>query len=227
MRSADPAFITALSEGPSKGIKPRRFLWVRAKTRDPVPVPFDLGVWTGDRDITVSLKDGITGATVSRIYYGMGRKLVMPTLSRVSDLTIQTPTVKMSQLSNVTQTLVRENNVRFAKVDVHEALLHTRTKLLVSAPELVFIGEVDGDPIETPKAGGTGAITLEMVSDAIRLLTETNPATRSYQTYNQRSGDQFGKWSNIVGNFEYSWGEASSANPGSAPAPSPNPGGKK
>jgi len=207
MRTADSAFISALVDAPAKGIKPRRFLWVRAKTRDTTPAAFEIGLWTGDRDISVTVKDGLTGSNVNRVYFGMGRKLVMPTISRVSDLTIQTPTVKMSQLSNVTQTLVRENNVRFAKVDIHEGLLHTTTKLLVSAPELVFIGEVDGDPIETPKAGDTGSITLELVSDAIRSLTRTNPAMRSYETYNQRSGDQFGKYSNTIANFEFAWGE--------------------
>ena len=207
----DIAFLNALIDAPKTGIKPRRFIWVRAKTRDATPQPFNVGMWTGDRDVTITLKDGLTGNTVTRSYYGMGRKLIMPTISRVSDLTIQTPTVKMSQLSLVTQILVRENNVRFAKVDVHEGLLHPRTKAFVSMPELVFIGEVDGDPIETPKAGETGSITLELVSDAIRLLTETNPATRSYQTYAQRSNDQFGKYSNTVANFDYSWGESDSA----------------
>jgi len=207
MRTANSAFITALVEAPAKGIKPRRFFWVRAKTRDATPVAFEIGLWTGDRDISVTVKDGLDGTNVNRVYFGMGKTMIMPTISRVSDLTIQTPTVKLSQLSNITQTLVRENNVRFAKVDIHEGLLHTRTKLLVSAPELVFVGEIDGDPIETPKAGGTGSITLELVSDAIRSLTRTNPAMRSYETYDQRSGDQFGKYSNTVANFEYSWGE--------------------
>lgn len=207
MRNAAAGFITALGEAPAKGIKPRRFMWVRCFTRDAEPVADPIGVWTGDRDIDVTLVDGQTFATVTRTYYGMGRKLRIPAIPRVSDLTIQTIDCKMSQLSNVTQTMVRENNVRFAKVDIHEGLLHTRSKLLVSNPELVFAGEVDGDPIDTPQTGGDGAITLEIVSDAIRALTRTNPAMRSYETQAQLSGDQFGKHTAAVQNFEFSWGE--------------------
>lgn len=207
MRSAAPAFITALTEAPKKGIKPRRFLWVRCFTRDATPVADPIGVWTGDRDISTTLIDGQTGLLVTRTYYGMGKKLVMPTIPRVSDFSIQVIACKLSQLSNVTQTMVRENNVRFAKVDIHEGLLHSRTKLLVSNPELVFIGEVDGDPIETPRTGGTGSISLEIVSDAIRGLTRTNPSMRAHETQYQRSGDMFSKYSASVQNFEFDWGE--------------------
>lgn len=207
MRTAAAGFITALGEAPEKGIKPRRFLWVRCETRGSPPVADPIGVWTGDRDVTVTVIDGQTNASVVRTYYGMGRKLRIPAIPRVSDLTIQTIDCKLSQLSNVTQIMVRENNVRFVKVDIHEGLLHTRSKLLVSNPELVFSGEVDGDPIDTPKTGGEGSITLEIVSDAIRVLTETNPAMRSYETQAQLSNDQFGKYTAAVQNFEFDWGE--------------------
>lgn len=207
MRSADQGFIQALTAAPSKGIKPRRFFWARCVTRDSVPVVDPIGVWTGDRDITVLIKDSQTGTMVNRTYYGMGKKLSIPSIPRVSDLTIQTISCKLSQLSPITQKMTRENNLRFAKVEIHEGLLDPQTKFLTSPPELVFIGEIDGDPIETPKAGGTGSINLELVSDAIRTLTLKNPAKRSHETQSQRNGDQFGKYGNVIEMIKLSWGE--------------------
>lgn len=162
--------------------------------------------------------DGQTGALVNRTYYGMGKKLNIPSIPRVSDMTIQTISCRLSQLSVVTQTLVRENNVRFAKVDIHEGLLNTRTKLLLSNPEIVFLGEVDGDPIETPRAGGVGSISLSVVSDAIRALTLTNPQMRSFEAQKQRGNDLFGTYSGSVKNFEFDWGENNSVDVASSNA---------
>jgi len=207
MRNGNPAFIAALGNAKTDGLVPRRFLFVRAKTRDPVPVPFELGMWTGDDDVTVNVMDGETGLPVTRLYYGMGTSLKIPKIPRVSDQSIQVLEVTMSQLNNITQTLVRENNVRLAQVDIHEGLLSTETRLLVSPPEIAFLGEVDGDPIDTPPVGGEGSITMEIVSNAIRTLTRTNPAKRSYETQNKRSGDQFSKYSNLTENMQPTWGE--------------------
>lgn len=206
-RNADPAFITALQEANLDGLNVRKFIYVKAKSRDAIPVNFDVGLWTGDYDYTVTVKDGETGDNVSRLYYGMGTGLKIPKLPRTSDMTIQTIIVGLSQLNTVVETLVRENTVRFAKVDIHEGLLVPHGTTLVSPPELVFLGEVDGDPITTPAAGGTGAAELEIVSDAIRSLTRTNPARNSYETQAQRSNDQFGRYSNLVENIEAPWGE--------------------
>ena len=208
MRTGNAAFITGLSNAKTDGLAPRRFLYLKAKTRtDPVE-DYNIGFWTGDDDVTVNVVDGETGLVVSRTYYGMGKSLFIPKIPRTSDLSIQMVQVTMSQLAIEAQTLVRENNVRFAKADIHEGLLSTETRLLVSAPEIAFLGEVDGDPVDTPEVGGVGQIGIELVSDAIRSLTRTNPKKRSYETQLERSGDLFGSYSNLVENIEVVWGEA-------------------
>lgn len=207
MRNADPAFINALANAPRDGLDVRRFLYVRAKTRDVVPVPINIGLWTGDSDVTVAVMDGLTGLAENRAYFGVGSSLAIPKIPRVSDLTVQSIEVNISQLNIVNQIMVRENNVRFAKVDIHEGIISPTTGLLVSPPEIAFLGEVDGDPIDTPQAGGEGSITLEIVSDAIRALTRINPAKRSDAYQSLRDGDRFGRYGNLTERIKVAWGE--------------------
>lgn len=207
MRNANPAFLAALAAAGDDGLIVRKFMFVTGHTRDGTPVEVGIGLWTGDDDVTVNVMDGQTGLVVNRTYYGMGTSLKIPTIPRVSDMSIQTLQISISQLNNIDQIMVRENTVRFAKVDIHEGILSPMTGTLVSAPEIAFLGEVDGDPIDTPEAGGEGSITLEIVSDAIRALTRTNPAKRSAATQSRRAGDQFSKYSNRTANMEMPWGE--------------------
>ena len=208
MRNANPAFLTALANAPTEGLDARRFLYVRAKTRDAIPVPFNVGFWTGDDDVDVSVMDGLTGLPQSRTYYGVGSSLVIPKIPRVSDLSIQSIEVQISQIDIVSQILVRENNVRFAKVDIHEGIISPTTGTLTSPPEIAFLGEIDGDPIDTPEAGGSGSITLEIVSDAIRALTRVNPARSSDQYMStNRSGDRIKRYGNLTPSIKVGWGE--------------------
>lgn len=215
MRNPDPAFMAALTAARENGIVPRRFLWVRAKDRTTGEVEA-IGLWTGDDDVSVTLRDGQTGEFSNRLYYGMGTTLVIPDIPMVSDMTIQTVSCEMSQLSAVTQQLVRGYDVRLAKCDIHEGLLSTVTRELVSAPEIAFLGEVDGAPIDTPAAGGEGKIVIEVVSDAIRMLTRTNPRKRSYEGQKRRSGDEFGFYSNAVSTWQIPWGEVAADGSGGA-----------
>jgi hypothetical protein len=207
MRNANAAFIAALATAPRDGLDVRRFLYVRAKTRATLPVAVNVGLWNGDDDVSVAVMDGLTGIAQTRTYYGVGSALVIPKIPRVSDLTIQAIEVKISQLNIINQIMVRENNVRFAKVDIHEGIISPASGVLVSPPEIAFLGEVDGDPIDTPEAGGEGSITLEIVSDAIRSLTRINPAKRSDSYQTTRAGDRFSRYSNLTERIKVAWGE--------------------
>lgn len=219
-RNADPAFIAALGAADTSGLDVRRFLYVKAKTRGDDPEPYEVGFWTGDYDYTVTVRDGETGELVSRIYYGMGIALRIPKIPRTSDMTIQTIVVELSQINPIVENLVRGANVRFAKVDIHEGLITPHGTTLVSAPEITFLGEVDGDPITTPSAGNEGSVQLEIVSDAIRALTRTNPKTNSHESQKLRSNDQFARYSSLIENMEAPWGETTAKAATSKPSTS-------
>lgn len=206
MRTASSDFLTALSKARTKGIMPRKLLWCVVKDRE-TGDPQGFGFWTGDDDVTIAVQDGQTGDTVSRLYYGQGTKLKVPNIPRASDLNIPVLSVVLSQTSPIVQAMVREYEPRFGKIEIHEALLSDVSRLLIPNPVTAFLGEIDGDPIETPSVGGEGNITLEVVSDAIRGLTRTNPAKRSYQQQFRRASDKFSNYSNVVANWDISWGE--------------------
>lgn len=215
MRNPSVAFNAALLAAKDSGIVPRRFLYVRAKDRE-TGEPAEIGLWTGDDDVSVTVRDGQTGSLVVRTYYGMGTTLKIPEISMVSDLTIQTVACEISQIDAVTEQLVRGYDVRLAKCDIHEGLLSTETRQLVDNPEIAFLGECDGSDGETPAAGGEGKFTLEIVSDAIRMLTRTNPRKRSYEGQKRRSGDDFGLYSNAVAAWKVAWGEVAADGSGNA-----------
>lgn len=208
-RTADPAFLTALANAPRDGLDIAKFFFVKAKSRGPSPEPFEVGFWTGDYDYTVTVKDGETGAMESRVYYGVGVGLRVPKIPRTSDMTIQTLVVNIPKNHPVSLLLVRENTVRLAKCDIHEGIIQRHGVTLVSPPEIAFLGEVDGDPITRPAAGGNAQLGLEVVSDAIRALTRTNPARNSHERQVLRGGDTFSLYSNLVESIERPWGEVS------------------
>ncbi len=208
MRNVDSNFLTALTSARDTGIVPRKFIWIAARDRETGAIE-GMGLWTGDEDITVTLISAQTGQSTTRLYLGAGALVSVSSIPRVSNLTIQTVKIDLSQVAGATQQLVRGYDVRLAKVEIHEAALDTASRGLVAAPAAVFLGEVDGAPIETPAVGGKGRISLKVVSDAISMLTRKNPAKSSYEQQRRRGGDEWGKHSSTIETWKIPWGQKS------------------
>ncbi|CAN7507279.1 hypothetical protein [Pararhizobium sp. LjRoot238] len=209
MRDVDSSFLAALQNARERGIVPRKLISMTGRdfeTGDPALMSF----WSGDEDVTMTVVSGITGATSSRLFYG-NVNLTVSSIPRVADLTIQTVTVAASQIAEPIQALVRGLDVRLAKVEIWEALLDPTSRLLVSTPPLVFLGEVDGSPITTPEVGGEGSVEISVVSDAISMLTRKNPQKSSFEAQklrspNPASPDQFGKYAASIRSWSIPWG---------------------
>lgn len=208
MRNPSIQFAQALVNAPRDGLVVRRLIYVRSVTRDPIPSPAPVGFWTGDRTSVIPVRDGQTGEPAAYSFVGMGSKLKIPPIPRVSDLTIQTIEVQLSQVDPSVQYMFLQNNARFARVDIHEALFDPISRQLIGA-ELVFIGEVDGDPVvSTPAVNEVGNVTMSVVSYAIRTLTTPNPKRRSNETLVQRNPlDTFAIYANATPNMTVQWGE--------------------
>lgn len=206
MRDPDAAFLAALQAGRHTSLVPVQFVWVVAKNRDNGN-PATVGVWTGDEPITATVISGTTGGTVQRTYIG-GVSLNVPPIPRVADLTKQRVSITLSQIADSAQAIVRQYEPRLAHVEIHDGLLDPQTRALVSAPEIAFIGIVDGAPIETPAVDGDGSITIEVVSEAMAMLTRTNPAMRSDAHQRTRSStDTFSVHAGTAGQWTVWWGE--------------------
>ncbi|WP_457662096.1 hypothetical protein [Sinorhizobium medicae] len=206
MRNITAALLTAITNARENGIVPRTLIYVTAKNRV-IGLPESVGVWSDHEDANITVLSGITGLPETRLYHGAGALLEVSEIPRVSDLTIQTVTIGLSQIANVSQQLVREYDVRLAKVEIHQVLLDPKSGQLVSVEAPVFLGEVDGAPITTPAVGGEGSIELKVISDAISMLTRTNPRKSSYEAQKRRQGDEWGLYSGTVATWKIPWGQ--------------------
>jgi hypothetical protein len=205
MRNISVATLQALVDAPSKGIVPRKLFWATVKDRD-TGDPVSFGFWSGDYTVSIDVLSGTTGLPVTRTYIG-GCNLEVGEIARVSDLTSQPVTVSLSALPIVTQQLVRQYDARFARVEIHTALLSTVSRLPVDEPEIEMIGQIDGAPIETGAAGGESVITMTIRDDALLMLTRKNPRKRSNEGQKRRKDDGWGKYSAVAGTWRIVWGE--------------------
>lgn len=205
MRNITAQFLAALLGARDNGIVPRTFVYITAKRIDDGS-PVTLGMWTGDDDINIGVVSGITGNVENRVYYG-ALNLVIGDIPRVSDMTIQTLTIEMSQVAAVTQILSREYDLRLAKVEVHEMTLDVRTRQPSAIPQVAFLGEIDSAPLTTPAIGQDGKVSLSVNSDAISMLARINPAKSSFEGQKRRNGDGWGRYASTVATWNIQWGQ--------------------
>lgn len=206
MRNVAAGFLTDLTSAPQTGIVPRKFVWLVCKNRT-TGAPYTIGFWNGDEDINITVARGSDGANEARTYLAGGTLMGLGQLVLSSDLTVQQTDIVLSQISPAALAAVFEYDVRFAKVEIHEMTLNVDTRQPSATPPCVFYGEVDGSPVNIPSVGGEGSITLRCVSDTITMLTRTNEAKSSFEQQKRRSADQWGKYSNVVANWDIAWGE--------------------
>lgn len=207
MRDVDPEFIKALIEAPDRGIVPRRLVSVTGREWSGESDAGLMSFWTGDEDVEMTVVSGLNGLPSARLFYG-AVELRVGSIPRVSDLTIQTITVSLNVFADPVAQLVRGYDIRLAKVEIWDMLLDPTSRRPISTPQLVFLGEVDGSPIETPEVDGEASVKLKCVSDAISMLTRKNYTKSSYEAQKLRGGDEWGKYANTVKTWRIPWGQA-------------------
>lgn len=202
MRSISPLFHDALLNARDKGITPCQFVYITAKQRSD-QLPVSIGIWGGDEDINISVLSPVTGLLEARTYYGQQNLEVSP-IVRSSDLNIQQVNITMTHLSPVAQRISREYDVRLGKVEIHEIVMDGL--MPVSPPEPIFLGEIDQAPLTTPSVGGDGQIELTAVSDAISMLTISNPLKSSLEGQKSRNpSDDWGLYSSTISTWDIPW----------------------
>ena len=105
MKDISAEMAAALAAARDRGLVPRQFLLVRAIERS-TGLPFERGFWSGDDVITIGVPDRNTGVIVNHDFIGAMNLNIGP-ISRVSDLTIQTVTVDLSQIAISVQEIAR------------------------------------------------------------------------------------------------------------------------
>jgi hypothetical protein len=188
MRTVDTPTGDWLTNAPEKGLRPRDIVYFLVRSIDGTSTKTYV-FWNEIDPVTVTVVDGATGSNVDRDCIGDGALLSIDDIPLTSDLTVQTIKISLSQIHATVQEMVRDYDVRIAKVQVHRALFDPQTNALVSHPLPHFVGTVNKASISTPAAGQEGSIDLEVVGH-IRELTRTNAAKKSDETQKRRSGDR-------------------------------------
>ncbi|PYE89573.1 hypothetical protein [Phyllobacterium leguminum] len=203
MRSVDIA--TAAAYQSRRAHIPRYFVWIEAKNRSTGGLEM-MGLWNGEDTVTVTVVDPGTGLPSTRVYHAGGSLLNIDPIPAVSDLSVRTIQIGLSQINAAVQQAIRGYDVRLAKVQIHRGLLDLETRLLVGNPLSLWDGQVNGAPVDTPAVGEEGGIALSVVSHT-RMLTRTNPAKRSDETQKLRGGDRARRYSGVAGEWAFWWGE--------------------
>lgn len=185
---------------------PRNFVWITARDRD-TGDPETVGFWDEPEDVSVDVLSPADGSEVTRTYSG-GAILSLDPIPLTIGLDVRTVQLALNPLHASVANLIRGLDPRLARVEIHRGHFNPDTMTLVAPPRIRFLGQVDGAPIATAAEGGESTATLSIASHT-RELTRTNPAKKSDEQQQRRSGDRFRRYNTIAGDIPYWWGEAS------------------
>lgn len=183
----------------------RDFVWFVVKSRvDGSPVTD--GYWSDLGDITASVVNPETGSVESRTFFGADGLIQISDVPLVSTLTVQSVTIKLSQVSSRVNDLVRTYECKQGQVQIFRGLFDPVSRVMVSPAYPRFVGYIDEAPIHTPAEGEEGDVTLTCTSHT-QELTRANSDTRSDASQRLRSStDNFYQDTAVVGDWVQFWG---------------------
>jgi hypothetical protein len=174
-------------------------VWIEARNRSTGAVE-TIGLWTGDDHA------GFVISGQSRTYFGAGAVLSLDPIRRGSGLQVRTQRASLSGLSPEARVALRGYDARHARVEIHRALFHPDTGLLLDEPHRLFRGTIDRLKITTPAKGEAGKAEVEMAS-AARALTTPVSRKRSDASLRARNpADGFRKYASQADAVETPWG---------------------
>lgn len=184
---------------------PRDFLCIIARDRI-TAAPQSVGFWSGVGNVAAQVTHPDTGLPVNRTWYGTGTLISIGAIPMVSNITVQTVPIVMSQIDDLVQQAVRLYDLKQARVEVYRGLLDPDTRSMVSPAFCRFVGFVDEVEVKTPAENEAGSVTLTCASHTQELM-RSNPDTRSDTSQRLRSEtDNFFQDAPTVGEWEFFWG---------------------
>jgi predicted Zn-ribbon and HTH transcriptional regulator len=186
----------------------RDFLWIVARTRATPPVAAPVGFWSDVGNVAAPVTNPDTGLAETRAFYGSGTLISMTDVMLVSNITVQTVRITMSQIDEMVSEAIRVYEVKQARVEIYRGLYDPETRALVAPAFCRFVGFVDRAEIKTPTAGAAGAALLTCTSHTQEML-RSNPDTRSHQSQLRRDPtDTFFLGAEQASEIEIFWGKA-------------------
>lgn len=205
MRSLPPEIIAALAK---RKLVARDFFSITVRDRE-TGSPVSDHYWSDVGTRTFEVINPNTGSVVERTFNGAGALISISDIPLVSNITVQTVTVRLSQVADRINELIRVYDAKQASVQIFRGLFDPDTRELVAPAECRFVGFVDKIEINTPAENEDGGVSLICASHT-QEMTRSNPDTRSDASQRLRSAtDNFYADTAVVGDWELSWGRAS------------------
>lgn len=204
MRFVDTEELAAIQQ---RAIVARDLLWGTARDFSGAPVTFGFSSFV--RNLEIPVRDGRTGAVVNRTFIGLGGALKIGAIPLSADIMVRTVEIELPAIDAVVEQLVRGHDIRSAPVQIYRAYLDPDTRNQLAPAKPRFVGYIDGAPIETPPAGGTGRVRITCASTT-RELTRASTDVRSHESQLARTGgaDDFYIVTAVVAEWELHWGQA-------------------
>ena len=191
-------------------LMPRDFIWFVVKDRSTGAAVTD-GYWSDIGSIDAPLVDPDTGGTITRTFVGAGSLIQISDIALVSNITVQNISVRLSQVADRVNNLVRGYECKQGRVEIYRGLFDPASRQIVAPAMPRFVGTIDEAPITTPREGENGDVTLTCTSNTAE-LTRFNVDTRSDASQRMRNAyDDFLIDTAVVGTWEHSWGRAGGA----------------
>ena len=186
-------------------LKARDFLWLVARDRH-TGAPVTEGVWSDVGNVTAAVINPDNGVEQTREWFGTDSLVAVDDIPLVSNMSVQTVAIRMSQVDEEVERIVRDYDCKQARVEVYRGLFDPETNLMVAPAECRFVGFVDVIDIKTPVEGGEGAVTMTCTSHT-QEFTRSSPDTRSHATQVLRDpNDTFYKDADTVVKWPVWWG---------------------
>lgn len=183
----------------------RDFLWFVVRDRA-TGAPVTDGMWSDVGNMSAAIVHPDTGLPVTRDWYGSGTLVQIDNIPLVANLSVQNVNIRLSQVSEHVQTLVRQYDCRQARVEIYRGLFDPDSRQMVAPAECRFVGFVDTITINTPSENEEGSVTMVCASHT-QEMTRSNPSTRSHATQVLRqAGDAFYTDADTSSEWEFFWG---------------------
>lgn len=184
----------------------RDFIWFIVRTLDGLSEVTD-GYWSDVGQISAEVIDPETGSTTARLFNGASGLISISDIQLVSDLTVQTVQISLSQASDSVNNLLRAYDCKQGKVQIFRGLFDPDTREMVAPAMPRFAGTIDSAPVNTPPEGDSGDVRITCTGNT-QELTRTNSDTRSDASQKLRDAtDNFYQDTPVVSNWMMYWGK--------------------
>lgn len=189
----------------SRQLVARDFLWLVVRNRTTGSQVTD-GLWSDVGNVSAQIIDPDSGATVTRDWYGSGTLVAIDDIPMVSNLSVQNVNIRLSQIDDRINDLVRLYDAKQGRVEIYRGLFDPNSRQMVAPAECRFVGFIDQINVTTPSENEEGSVTLTCASHT-QEMTRSNPDTRSDASQKVRhAGDNFFQDSSTAGEWEVFWG---------------------